>query len=1306
MSKKLAMASIAFLIIGGIALPGGFLLNTVIDDTVAREVDTGLTGIKDQATPIIENMVSDLGSAEVLSQIRGTAVPVIEGMVSELGVAEVLNQINSTATPIVQDMVKQLGVAEVLHQINETAIPIVYNMVKELGVAEVLNQINETAIPIVEQMVHQIGSAESLARIRETALPFVEEIVNATFLTQLLYNAYLEGEEQSQMGVSGGDCLLNMFFDYQEVDLGTFGGGVTSFSAELEAAGLPPLLGVSQWYGSDLEIGSFSGGLIPSPDPPDTLAWGDGDIPGVMQNLDVGTGVLEYLENYDNAVGNATLQNEMCSDYDIGNDEFWKLGVFTDYIRDYWVPVAIPTLVAELQDPNSETSARMPEYQGMDTDDIAYYSFLKQWANCSQFVGGMDFHEVSEEFPVGTYGFEVNRPDPSGISIDACYALWDETDGLALTNMDSMETWFAANSSSDARNTLLTHFPELTASQLDLILDWLWGGSGSFSEYLVPMLVESSQGYGIPIEDLAQKLFMEQWTNGSILNEVMYEGGLDFGEMVDGIPEGAVGFEVGYQGPGEAVIPSNMTVDIVEQLWDGSNPYSLFNMDGMQYWVDAQDNEGNKSLLISEFGLTETQMTMILNWLWEGEDCFSEHLVPILAESEEGYGMPLNDLAQLLFMEQWANGSILNEVMYEGGLDFGEMVDGIPKGTTGFEVGYQGPGEDVISTGMTGEVCTQLWNGSNPYSLFNMDGMQYWVDAQENETIKTMLIDEFGLTETQMNMILDWLWEGEDCFSEHLVPILAESEEGYGMPLEDLAELLFKELWSNGTILGEVLYEGGLDFGEMVEGIPEGSIGFEVGVPEPTNMTADVVTQLWNGSNPYSLFNMDGMQYWVDAQENETIKTMLINEFDLTDVQMDMILDWLWEGEDSFSAHLVPILAESEQGYGIPLDELAAHLLYEQWTNGTILGEKMYEGGLDFHEFIPSLPVGTTGFEVGVPDPTGISLESAIALWDETNPRSLLSMEGMEEWLAAKEDEGIKEDLQIEFGLTIQQMDAILCWLWEGEDCFSKKLLPILIESDYGYGVSISEFSFYLLLEQWANGSIMGDKMYPDGLDFGEFIEEIPEGTVGFEVGLPDPTGMSRESALALWNQDSEYSLVNDKGLEKWWSVVENKDSNHYATLKEENGLTDKQMNMLIEWLPQFKNDVMPQLAKYEMDLPTDTTTLGNYVMFGGMLIGGACIGLASVGLVRNRRVKKKAMKKIRKKQSKSMLQFPEEGKKKGKLEKSKSTAEESEAHWSKADADESGEIDTEPQETTEQTEKQETEFEFMQDVDYDEEME
>ncbi|MFO8020179.1 MAG: hypothetical protein R6U96_16260 [Promethearchaeia archaeon] len=1138
MSKKLAMASIVLLIIGGIALPGGFVLNTIIDDTVADEVDTGLTGIKDQATPIIESMVTDLGSAEVLSQIRGAAVPVIEDMVTELGVSEVLNQVN------------------------ETAIPIVEQMVSELGVSEVLNQVNDTAIPIVKEMVGQIGVAESLYQIRETALPFVEEIVNATFLTQLLYNAYLVGEEENIEGIfeEGGNCLLNMFWDYLEVDLGSLAGGVQSFSQNIEDAINITILGVSEWYGSDIEFGSYESGFLPDPNPHLTLSWGDGEIPGVMSEIDVGTGILDLLARYDEAKGNTTLQNEMITDYAAPSGapdmEWWKLEAFVNYYRNYFVPTVIPMMVEELQDPTSELSDMMPEYVGMDTDDIAYYSFLKQWANCSEFAGGMDFHEVSEEFPAGTYGFEVNRPDASGITIDACYSLWNEGNDYALTNMDAMETWFAANTTTDARTTLLTQFPVLTESQLDLILDWLWGGTDSFSEYLVPILVESEQGYGMPIADLAQLLFMEQWANGTILGEVMYEGGIDFGEMVEEIPEGSVGFEVGYPTP----------------------------------------------------------------------------------------------------------------------------------------------------TNITGEVVKDLWDGTNPYSLFNMDGMRYWVDAQTNTTVKTLLINEFDLTEMQMDMILDWLWEGEDCFSEYLVPILVESEQGYGMPIADLAQLLFMEQWANGTILGKVLYKGGLDFGEMVEEIPEGSVGFEVGIPNPTNMTGEVVAQLWNGSNPFSLFNMDGMQYWVDAQTDDNVKIMLIDEFGLTETQMDMILDWLWEGDNCFSQKLVPILAESEQGYGVPISELAEQLLLEQWANGTILGEKMYEGGLDFHDFIASLPEGTTGFEVGIPDATGISMDSALALWNETNPKSLLSMDGMEKWLAANEDDRVKENLQEEFSLTSQEMDMILEWLWEGENCFSKKLLPLLIESDYGYGIPISEFSFQLLLEQWANGTIMGNKMYPEGLDFGDFIDAIPKGTIGFEVGIPEPTGMSQKSALALWDQDSDYALVSSEGLEKWWNVVESKDSEHYTELKEANFLTDKQMDMIIEWLPEFKDDVMPQLAKYEMDLPTDTTTLGNYVQFGGMVIGGACIGLASVGFMRNRSIKKKAIKKGKNKKSKKRVKSPSE-ENKDKVSKGNILIEKKQPPKSDTDIERAEGLSIEGGDTNKKGDQKETEFEFMQDVDYDEEM-
>ena len=123
-----------------------------------------------------------------------------------------------------------------------------------------------------------------------------------------------------------------------------------------------------------------------------------------------------------------------------------------------------------------------------------------------------------------------------------------------------------------------------------------------------------------------------------------------------------------------------------------------------------------------------------------------------------------------------------------------------------------------------------------------------------------------------MDMILDWLWEGEDCFSEGLLPVLLESDFGYAMPIDEFAKILFMEIWANGTAFGEVMYPGGMDFGELVDGIPLGSTGFEVGVPVATGLTVAEVTALWDPSNPYSLFNMDGIEYWVEAYTNDTVK--------------------------------------------------------------------------------------------------------------------------------------------------------------------------------------------------------------------------------------------------------------------------------------------------------------------------------------------------------------------------------------------------------------------------------------------------
>ncbi len=1011
------------IVMGAFLMPGGYMMSNLIQNIVANEIDTALLEIKDQGVPLVSDMVKEMGTPEALRGIRDQGVPTVKDILFQTGGAEVLNQIRDQALPIVTEMVKQVGVAEVMNRIRATANPIVVEMVKQVGVAEVLK------------------------RIKEQAVPFTETIVNATFLTQVLYSAYLVGEET--MSGTGGKCLLNMFFDYQTIDLGLIGGGVTSFSAQLSGAGLPPIQGISQWHGADLTIGTYSLilGLLPSPSPNAILAWGDPansgtTTPGFMQDNDLGTGILDFLDRVDAAAaGGTSLRNALCSGYGItANTANWnKLVVVANYIRQYWVPVAIPLLVNELQNPSSYVSQQMPQYIGMDTKDIAYAEFLAQWANCSRYPGGMDFHDVVEAIPVGTTGLEV--ASPSGITLPVALALWDETNPLALTNMDAMETWFEANTSADARQTILNGFPGLTAPQLNLLLNWLWVGSDSFSQYIVPILLESSEGYNMPIATFADQLFMEQWANGTIMGEEMYPGGLDFGTMIEGMPVGTTGFEVGVP------VASGMTVDVVTDLWDATDPLSFFNMDGMEGWY-ATNTTGDPmyETLRTYFGLTTGQMDMIVDWLWDGPDSFSQKMVPILIESDEGYGMPIADFAELLFQEQWANGTIMGEVMYEGGLDFGTMIEGLPVGTTGFEVGMP------VASGITGSVAANLWDENNELSLFNMAGMGVWYEANSSDDAYETLQTTFGLTDTQMDMILAWLWDGPDCFNAKLVPTLIASPVGYNMPLDDFALSLLLEQWANGTILGDVMFEGGIDFADIVD-LSTPLFGFEVGVPVASGITYASALELFNDANTKSLTNNDGINVWIEAKTSTSVQADLATTFGMTDAQVNMVGAWLWDGPNAFSQKIVPALLAlpvESGGRGMSLENMALAILLEQWVNGTADGRSVYPNGFP-------LPLGDKiiyGFEIGYVDqntpvePTGISLASALALWDTTSDTSLTTNDGLAKWWQAVEDpeSTVADDLQVAIGLNDKAMGMLLEWLVN----FKTNAMPALAQYQLG----------------------------------------------------------------------------------------------------------------------------------------------------------------------------------------------------------------------------------------------------------------
>ena len=574
MSKKIAVLSAIMLVFGGVSIPGGFIINNVIDGMVTDRTDEGLLGIEEQFVPIAEDMILDIGPAIALQMIKEMAVP--------------------------------------------------------------------ASIPLVE----------------------------ASFLTQLLYNAYGIGEDRQED--LGGDCLLNMFFTQANVDLGWTQGGETSFSIQLKDAGIPYyygdsdkyVYGLAEWYenktGTDLGIGSYEliAATLPSPDPNDLLVWGQetpiypesahnevNDPPGFIQDTEFGFGILDFCENYEIVEANGTQEakDNFCNPYEEGEEiTFEQMGAVYDYYNDYWVPEVIPILIEELQNETSMFSQNAPQYINMNLEEIAYLSFLQQWVNFTTYWSGTDFHEFADDIPQATYGLEVD----STISVKSAYKLWNETDEWSFLNMTGIEKWLAANTNSEDKTELELHF-DLTSQECQDILDWLWNGPDSFSQGVLPLLLESELGYNMSLIEFAKLVMLEQWANGTIMGMTMFEGGIDFSEFIPSLPEGSTGFEVGVP------VPTNMSIESALLLWDLSNPYSLVKDISVWWSITSKDSE-NYAKVRDANKLDDKTMDMILDWLPD----FRNNLMPALAQYEMGLPMDTTQLGSTIQIGGIAIGGI------------------------------------------------------------------------------------------------------------------------------------------------------------------------------------------------------------------------------------------------------------------------------------------------------------------------------------------------------------------------------------------------------------------------------------------------------------------------------------------------------------------------------------------------------------------------------------------------------------------------------------------------------------------------
>jgi len=226
-------------------------------------------------------------------------------------------------------------------------------------------------------------------------------------------------------------------------------------------------------------------------------------------------------------------------------------------------------------------------------------------------------------------------------------------------------------------------------------------------------------------------------------------------------------------------------------------------------------------------------------------------------------------------------------------------------------------------------------------------------------------------------------------------------------------------------------------------------------------------------------------------------------------------------------------------------------------------------------------------------------------LWNETNANTFVNMDGILVWLGAITDTSLQTTLITTFNISAGELTLLLTWLGD----FFTTRVPQLIEYETGYTVpELAQVAFY---EQWADGTIQGLSILPDG-----FLSELDPPILGppyFEVGLTEgSTGLTASQCDALWDETSEYSLVSASGINKWYEAESS--STTYKDLKIYNGfLSDTQMTQILDWLPQFRDEIVNSLAKEQLSLPMEPYALGAAI-FTGLGVGGGT--LAAVGIV------------------------------------------------------------------------------------------
>ncbi|MFX0007975.1 MAG: hypothetical protein ACFFA7_00925 [Promethearchaeota archaeon] len=433
-------------------------------------------------------------------------------------------------------------------------------------------------------------------------------------------------------------------------------------------------------------------------------------------------------------------------------------------------------------------------------------------------------------------------------------------------------------------------------SLMETVYDCNWSSgqlqnlSAYITTYLWDVIVKNDYTPS-DIETYSEEVFYDQWANGTWVST-----GFNLMYFSEYITSSITGLEVGR------TTPTNINYTSAINLWDPSNSSSFVNDKGIIKWFAARN--GNTTIaneLKTAFKLKSTSMTRLYTWLFT---VVRGSLVGLIypLPAPIGIGMSIAEYSDILYAEQWANGTYIPQ-----GIDL--------IGTTVliFEIGVP------IKSNISLESAVALLDPTNTSSFIDRDGIIKWIDAYEGDTTaQTELMTIFKLDLDQLTLINNWLF---NTIRYALVPALAYRYTTVRMVT--YARFEFYRQWANGA-----LYEDGLDIGAF-EGLASIN-GWEIGIPTATNIDEFTGYMLWDQTEDYSIVNWKGLSLWFKAISDQQTRDYLQEYYDTTtdlisgvyyDInlsvsQVDEILNWIVYIRDNF------VLYNIENVANLPIDIL------------------------------------------------------------------------------------------------------------------------------------------------------------------------------------------------------------------------------------------------------------------------------------------------------------------------------------------------------------------------------------------------